>query len=154
MVESHPDDQLPDLRLLSPFPELKEYCEKQDLSSMSKKDHMHTPWLVLLYHAVEEWKRTHEGQPPKTYKEKTALKQILREMNLKTAEGVPEHEDNFEEALRHVNTALQQPRLPSEIKGGPDTRGRGPLSNKQQLSLTTSKGLGNFGSEVRSAAMY
>ena len=117
MVESHPDDQLPDLRLLSPFPELKEYCEKQDLTSMTKKDHMHTPWLVLLYHAVEEWKKTHQGQPPQTYKEKTALKQILRDMNLKTAEGVPEHEDNFEEALRHVNTALQPPRLPSEIRG-------------------------------------
>ena len=84
---------------------------------MTKKDHSHTPWLVLLFHAVEAWKRDHDGQPPKTYKEKTALKQILREMNLKTADGVPEHEDNFEEALRNVNTALQPPQLPSAVKG-------------------------------------
>lgn len=116
VVESHPDDQLPDLRLLSPFPELVDYCSKQDLSSMTKKDHMHTPWLVVLYHAVEEWKRTHDGETPKNYKEKQAFKQILRDMNLKTEEGVPEHEDNFEEALRHVNTALQRPTLPSDIK--------------------------------------
>ena len=76
VVESHPDDQLPDLRLLAPFPELIRYCEKQDLSSMSKKDHSHTPWLVLLYHALEQWKKTHEGQPPKNYKEKTLFKQV------------------------------------------------------------------------------
>lgn len=116
VVESHPDDQLPDLRLLTPFPELVDFCSRQDLSSMTKKDHSHTPWLVLLFHAVEAWKRDHDGQPPKTYKEKTALKQILRDMNLKTPEGVPEHEDNFEEALRNVNTALQPPQLPSAIK--------------------------------------
>ena len=123
-MESHPDDQLPDLRLLSPFPELVDYCSKQDLSSMTKKDHMHTPWLVVLYHAVEEWKRTHDGETPKNYKEKQAFKQILRDMNLKTEEGVPEHEDNFEEALRHVNTALQRPTLPSDIKGGYETGDR------------------------------
>lgn len=116
VVESHPDDQLPDLRLLSPFPELIKYCLKQDLSSMSKKDHSHTPWLVLLYHALEEWKRTHDGQPPKTYKEKTAFKQVLRDMNLKNEDGVPEHEDNFEEALRNVNTSLIPPQVPSNVK--------------------------------------
>jgi len=116
VIESHPDDELPDLRLLSPFPELIHFSQSQDLNSMNKKDHSHTPWLILLYHALEKWKKEHDGKPPNNYREKKEFKEILREMNLKTEEGVPEPEDNFDEALRQVNTALTAPSLPSHVR--------------------------------------
>jgi len=116
VIESHPDNSHPDLRLLTPFPELKDFCDSQDLTSMTKKDHMHTPWLIVLYHALEKWKSTHDNQPPKNYKEKTQFKDLLRSMNLKNEHGVPETEENFDEAIEKVNTALMPPSLPKEVR--------------------------------------
>ena len=56
VVESHPDSAIEDLRLDDPFPSLVAFCDSLDLDSMSKKDHSHTPWLVLIYKCLQEWK--------------------------------------------------------------------------------------------------
>ena len=56
VVESHPDNALSDLRLDDPFPALVDFCDNLDLESMSKKDHSHTPWLVLIYKHLQQWK--------------------------------------------------------------------------------------------------
>ena len=56
VVESHPDSAIEDLRLDDPFPSLVTFCDSLDLDSMSKKDHSHTPWLVLIYKCLQEWK--------------------------------------------------------------------------------------------------
>ncbi|ELT96932.1 hypothetical protein CAPTEDRAFT_19394 [Capitella teleta] len=116
VIESHPDSALDDLRLDSPFPGLSDYCKNLDLEAMSKKDHSHTPWLVILYKFIQDWKRSHNGELPKNYKEKNQLKELIREGIRKSENGVPEQEDNFDEAIRHVNTALTHTKVPSEVQ--------------------------------------
>ena len=56
VVESHPDSSLDDLRLQQPFPALEQYCDSLDLDTMSKKDHSHTPWLIIIYKYLQKWK--------------------------------------------------------------------------------------------------
>ena len=51
---------------------------EQDLESMDKKDHSHTPYLVILYKYLQAWKKEHNGQPPQNYKEKKEFKELVR----------------------------------------------------------------------------
>jgi amyloid beta precursor protein binding protein 1 len=56
VIEAHPDNELPDLRLDLPFDELKAHCSSIDLENMSEVDHSHTPYLVILYKYLEIWR--------------------------------------------------------------------------------------------------
>ena len=49
MIEAHPDNELPDLRLNQPFDELKNFCKSIDMSQLSDAEHAHVPYLVILY---------------------------------------------------------------------------------------------------------
>lgn len=115
IVESHPDDVIPDLRLDVPFEDLITYCDHIDMEKLSKKDHMHTPWLVLIYKYLQQWKQEHEGNGPKNYKEKKEFKELIRSGILKNENGIPENEDNFDEAINRVNTALVPSKVPSDV---------------------------------------
>ncbi|PKU31504.1 nedd8-activating enzyme e1 regulatory subunit [Limosa lapponica baueri] len=48
---------LEDLRLDKPFPELKEHVQSYDLDHMEKKDHSHTPWIVIVAKYREKAKK-------------------------------------------------------------------------------------------------
>ncbi|KAI2662480.1 NEDD8-activating enzyme E1 regulatory subunit [Labeo rohita] len=106
VVESHPDNALEDLRLDQPFTELKHHVESYDLDNMEKKDHSHTPWIIVVAKYLEKWYSEHNSQLPKNYKEKEAFRQLIREGIFKNENGTPEDEENFEEAIKNVNTAL------------------------------------------------
>ncbi|TKS70264.1 NEDD8-activating enzyme E1 regulatory subunit APP-BP1 [Collichthys lucidus] len=106
VIESHPDNALEDLRLDQPFAEFKNHIQSYDLDSMDKKDHSHTPWIIVVAKCLEKWLSEHNCQLPKNYKEKEAFRQLIREGILKKENGVPEDEENFEEAIKNVNTAL------------------------------------------------
>uniref|UniRef100_A0A667X0M2 NEDD8-activating enzyme E1 regulatory subunit n=1 Tax=Myripristis murdjan TaxID=586833 RepID=A0A667X0M2_9TELE len=106
VIESHPDNALEDLRLDQPFAELKSHIQSYDLESMEKKDHSHTPWIIIVAKYLEKWLSEHNSQPPKNYKEKEAFRQLIRQGILKNDNDVPEDEENFEEAVKNVNTAL------------------------------------------------
>ncbi|BFZ12834.1 hypothetical protein BsWGS_15873 [Bradybaena similaris] len=116
VIESHPDNSHEDLRLDRPFPALKVFCDSLDLNSMNKKDHSHTPWLVLLYKYLHEWQKQHSEKWPSTYREKNELKELIRQGIWKNNEGVPEVEENFDEAIKNVNSSLHLTTLPAEIK--------------------------------------
>ncbi|KAL5021823.1 hypothetical protein ScPMuIL_000978 [Solemya velum] len=116
VVESHPDSAHEDLRLDRPFTGLVELCDRINLDNMNKKEHSHIPWLIVLYKYIEEWKRTHNGEAPKNYREKNQLKDLIREGIRKTKEGVPEEEENFMEAIKSVNTALVPTQVPSTVR--------------------------------------
>ncbi|XP_048731637.1 NEDD8-activating enzyme E1 regulatory subunit-like isoform X2 [Ostrea edulis] len=116
VIESHPDNAHEDLRLDRPFPALIKYCDSLHLETMDKKDHSHTPWLVLIYKYLQEWKNQHDGLPPQNYKEKNQLKQMIREGTRKNADGVPEDEENFDEAVKSVNMALVPTKIPSVVE--------------------------------------
>lgn len=116
VIESHPDNVHDDLRLDRPFPGLVQYADSLDLSTMNKKEHSQTPWLIILYKCLEQWRLQHNGSTPSNYKEKTAFKHEIRRGILHNAEGLQEDEENFQEAIQHVNTALLPTQIPSEVQ--------------------------------------
>ncbi|MCJ8747172.1 hypothetical protein PDJAM_G00150410 [Pangasius djambal] len=93
VVESHPDSALEDLRLDTPFSELRNYINSYDLDSMDKKDHSHTPWIIIIAKYLEKWYSEHDFQLPKNYKEKEAFRQLIRDV-------VESHPDSALEDLR------------------------------------------------------
>ncbi|XP_027557760.1 NEDD8-activating enzyme E1 regulatory subunit [Neopelma chrysocephalum] len=116
VVESHPDNTLEDLRLDKPFPELTEHIQSYDLDHMDKKDHSHTPWVVIVAKYLTKWFSEKSEQLPKSYKEKEAFRQLIRQGILKNENGTPEDEENFEEAIKNVNTALNTTEVPRGIQ--------------------------------------
>ncbi|KAK2529913.1 hypothetical protein Q9233_006298 [Columba guinea] len=116
VVESHPDNTLEDLRLDKPFPELREHIQSYDLDHMDKKDHSHTPWIVIVAKYLTKWFNENSDQLPKSYKEKEAFRQLIRQGILKNESGTPEDEENFEEAIKNVNTALNTTEIPRCIE--------------------------------------
>lgn len=116
VIESHPDNALEDLRLDHPFAELNNHIQNYDLDNMEKKDHSHTPWIIIVAKYLEKWFSEHNFQLPKNYKEKEAFRQLIRQGILKNDNGVPEDEENFDEAIKNVNTALNPTKIPSAIE--------------------------------------
>ncbi|EDO44524.1 predicted protein [Nematostella vectensis] len=115
IIESHPDSAFEDLRLDRPFPTLQQYVDSMDLESMSKLDHSHTPYVVILLKYLQRWKEEHDNKPPQNYKEKDAFKKIVRKGILINEHGIPEEEENFDEAIRAVNMALVPTKIPGEV---------------------------------------
>ncbi|XP_073164043.1 NEDD8-activating enzyme E1 regulatory subunit isoform X1 [Lepidochelys kempii] len=116
VVESHPDNALEDLRLDNPFPELREHIQSYDLDHMEKKDHSHTPWIVIVAKYLAKWYNEKSELIPRNYKEKEAFRELIRQGILKNENGIPEDEENFEEAIKNVNTALNVTKIPSCIE--------------------------------------
>jgi len=116
IVKAHPDNTLEDLRLDLPFPELITYCDSMDLSQMDSLEHSHTPFLVILYKALQVWQEQKSQTWPANYKEKCQIKEIVKEFVLKNDDGVPLQEENFEEALANVNNAFATTKIPSAVK--------------------------------------
>ncbi|XP_022100909.1 NEDD8-activating enzyme E1 regulatory subunit-like [Acanthaster planci] len=116
VIESHPDNARDDLRLDCPFPGLVEFADSLDLSQMTKQEHMHTPYLILIYKFLEKWKAEHGSDFPKNYKEKESLRQMIRSGILVNKDGVPEIEENFDEAIKSVNATVLPTRVPSGVQ--------------------------------------
>uniref|UniRef100_A0A8C0EDL1 NEDD8-activating enzyme E1 regulatory subunit n=1 Tax=Bubo bubo TaxID=30461 RepID=A0A8C0EDL1_BUBBB len=96
VVESHPDNTLEDLRLDKPFPELREHIQSYDLDHMDKKNRDSVK---------KTWQMTFFGAEPH-----------LSRGILKNENGTPEDEENFEEAIKNVNTALNTTEIPRCIE--------------------------------------
>ncbi|CAG5097669.1 Similar to Nae1: NEDD8-activating enzyme E1 regulatory subunit (Rattus norvegicus) [Cotesia congregata] len=112
IIESHPDYEMPDLRLDKPFPSLKAYLDSINLDEMDLKDHSHTPYVVILYKCLQEWLSKGNGLP-NSYKEKRQFIQSIRDKMRKDENGDPMEEDNFEEAIKAVNTCIGVTKIPS-----------------------------------------
>lgn len=117
VVDTHPDpNSTQDLRLLEPWPELKAFMRSKtkDLDTLSDHDHGHVPYLLLLLRFLEDWKESHEGNPPKDYKEKKEFKSFVES---KARTNNPEGgEENFDEAAAAVLKSLNEPSLPSGLQ--------------------------------------
>lgn len=116
IIETHPENEQIDLRLDVPFPALADYLDAFNLDHLELKDHGHIPWIVILYKAVQKWQTTNENRWPMSRKEKNEIKEIIQEFRRKDENGIPIEEENFEEALRAVNTALVPTFLPVKIQ--------------------------------------
>lgn len=92
VIETHPDNDFFDLRLEEPFEELKQYC---NATSLSPK----VPWLPIVYQHLQKFKENHDGKIPQNHREKTELREMIRS-------SMTADEENFEEAMKAVNTCF------------------------------------------------
>ncbi|KAF2032706.1 NEDD8-activating enzyme E1 regulatory subunit [Setomelanomma holmii] len=117
IVDTHPSPETTqDLRLLRPWPELLQYAEAKtaNIDSMSAEDHGHIPYVALLLHYLEEWKKDHNGKIPETYKEKTEFRSVVTQAaRTNNPEG---GEENFDEAVAAVLKSLNPPQPSSDVK--------------------------------------
>ncbi|KAK1069078.1 hypothetical protein LTR74_005120 [Friedmanniomyces endolithicus] len=128
IVDTHPDSTATtDLRLLRPWPALSRFAKEKTAGledgKISAPDKAHIPWACLLLHYLEQWKQQHDGKVPKTYKEKSEFRNLVR--------AADRNEENFEEAYAAVLKTLNPPTAPSavrEIFAAPET---------QQLNATS-----------------
>lgn len=114
IIETHPDNEMPDLRLDKPFDTLKEYMNSLSLDKMDLKDYSHTPYVVILYKYLQKWIDEH-GDVPKNYQEKKQLKQIIKNDIRKDEDGNPIEEENFEEAIKAINTSIGKTKVPKNV---------------------------------------
>ncbi|PGH08097.1 hypothetical protein AJ79_06097 [Helicocarpus griseus UAMH5409] len=116
IVETHPDpDSVQDLRLTNPWPELAAAAAKiADLDSLDDHQHGHVPYLLLLLHYLEKWKKEHDGNLPCNYKEKTAFREMVRDGA--RAENSGGGEENFDEAVAAVLKSINPWSLKSNIR--------------------------------------
>lgn len=114
IVDTHPDpDTIQDLRLLSPWPELvAEVIALGDLDRLEDHHHGHVPYILILLYYLDQWKQSHNGKLPDTFKEKTALRALIKAgARTENAEG---GEENFDEAAAAVLKTV----APFSIKSG------------------------------------
>ncbi|KAK8968496.1 NEDD8-activating enzyme E1 regulatory subunit [Platanthera guangdongensis] len=93
VVESKPEHFVDDLRLQSPWPELKEFAKTIDLNEKDPIIHKHTPYVVILIHIAEKWGDTHGGCLPTTRQEKKEFKDLIK------AHMLDIDEENYKEAI-------------------------------------------------------
>lgn len=116
IVEAHPDNELPDLRLDKPFDELVTFSNLINLDELTDAEHSHIPYLIILYKYLQIWKSQNNGQIPKNYKEKLKFKELVKTGIRKTDEDDLKFEENFEEAMKNVNSCISETKIPSEIQ--------------------------------------
>lgn len=86
----------------------------KDLDTLSDHDHGHLPYLLLLLRFLDDWKQSHDGNPPGDYSEKKQFKTFIES---KARTNNPEGgEENFDEAAASVLKSLNKPSLPSGLR--------------------------------------
>lgn len=109
VIETHPDNQIPDLRLDQPFPSLKKYVDSIDLEAMEYKDHAHVPYLVVLYKYLQQWKAEHNGQLPENYKEKEVFRSTIRKGMLTDSQLCVSSTKIFKNVIEHHSSVSSCP---------------------------------------------
>lgn len=117
IVDTHPDPvTTTDLRLLTSWPTLSRFAEQKTkgLEEMTHHDHGHVPYVLLLLYYLEEWKKTHNGQVPQTYKEKIAFREVVTKgARTDSPEGA---EENYDEAVAAVLKSLNPASASSAVR--------------------------------------
>ncbi|KAL5504879.1 hypothetical protein ACEPAH_7542 [Sanghuangporus vaninii] len=108
IIDSHPDTA-PSLRIDKPFPALLEYARSLDFGTMDITDHGHIPYTVILVRALDIWKQSHDGQPPKSSADRAAFKNSILAMKRKL------DEENFDEAFAQAYRAWTETKVPFDI---------------------------------------
>ncbi|XP_043258449.1 NEDD8-activating enzyme E1 regulatory subunit isoform X1 [Colletes gigas] len=115
VIETHPDNETPDLRLDKPFETLKTHLDSINLDEISFKDYPHIPYLVILYKFLQNWMVDHQ-ELPKTYKEKNEFKKLIKEGMQRNENDATNSEENLAEAMRAVNTCITHSEIPESVR--------------------------------------
>ena len=94
------DRPIYDLRIVSPWPELKECFDSFDFQALSKDEmsHKHVPFVVILHKVSEVYKEKY-GKLPSTFDEKKELKSIINSLAVFNKYVGDTTEENFAEAI-------------------------------------------------------
>ena len=57
IIEAHPDDTIPDLRLDQPLSTFADYCNAVDWNSLTRDEHLHLPSLIILFKTLQLWQK-------------------------------------------------------------------------------------------------
>lgn len=137
IVDTHPEESATtDLRLLSPWPELKSFATDltKNIDTMDNHEHGHIPYVVILLHFLEKWKEVH-GDYPRKYAEKTEFRKLVAAAaRTDTPEG---GEENFDEAVAAVIKTIVSPSVPSSLKEVFDYVHDDPVSSPHGLMRAT-----------------
>jgi amyloid beta precursor protein binding protein 1 len=134
IIESKPDNSIPDMRLASiatpssshTFPELLEFVQSIDLSKLENHIHGHVPFVIILFKAMEKWLNGTDidtdttattatsgkkQQPPKTFSEKQEFKKMIQSMSRNY-----HMELNFQEAVDNASLVYTTLDIPCEVE--------------------------------------
>jgi amyloid beta precursor protein binding protein 1 len=113
VIESHPEHPFPDIRVLYPPAALRQLVDAQyaDLGALSNNAFAHTPWALLLIKAVDQWKAANNGALPTAYKQKKEIRSIVEGYRRPGVQA----DQNVDEALSAINTALNTPKPSSSV---------------------------------------
>lgn len=114
VIETHPDNENPDLRLETPWPALREHLDKINVESLDKKERSHVPALTILYYYLEKYKLSHNGKLPDTRQEREELRDMIRTGGKDDDQVILG--ENFDEAVHYVNTCIGQCKVPSRVR--------------------------------------
>lgn len=116
VVEAHPDNEAPDLRLDQPWPALRTHLDKVDVSNLGTKERSHVPALTILYFYMQKYKQLHGSSLPKTRSEKDELRDMIRSSTPPDGDASGALEENYEQAVRLVNVCINCSGVPSQIQ--------------------------------------
>jgi len=110
VVETKPDNELGDLRLTDPFPELRKYADSINMESLDQVQHGHVPYVIILIQAIDAFRKASGKQLPTTSDEKKQVKDIITKMRRR------DEEVNFQEALDNAYKAWMPYSIPDAVK--------------------------------------
>lgn len=144
VVESHPDNQNPDLRLDQPFLGLREHVDSIQLNSLELKEHAHIPYVVLLLKFLDKWKVEKNSSLPKDRNDKEQFREMIRQGRMVDEHGNVENEENFEEAIKSVNSSIQPTCIPSSVREILDNESCVNLTSKSKPFWIMAKAIRDF----------
>jgi amyloid beta precursor protein binding protein 1 len=137
VIEAHPDDTIPDIRLDRPLKSFINYCDSIDFNSLTREEHLHLPSLVILFKTLQKWqKQTNRTDLPRIRKEKDEFKEILQQLAHHSAYDINDSNkslENFEEAKRTIPSRLVQTTISSTINDLFQDRSCLELSNQSHI---------------------
>ena len=116
IIESHPDNYHEDLRLDCPFPALQNHVDSINLDTLDDTQHGNVPFLIILSKYLQSWKNSHGGSIPVSYREKREFKEIIKAGIRLNEDGVTIDEENFDEAIKNVNSTILTTCIPSAVQ--------------------------------------
>ncbi|KAM7303617.1 NEDD8-activating enzyme E1 regulatory subunit [Ixodes scapularis] len=136
VVETHPDNALDDLRLDRPFPALRALVDATRMETLGDRDHSHTPYVVLLLKALDQWQALNGDRLPTTSAEKEELRTLIKRGVRVAENGAVDGEENFEEAVRAVNKSLCPTRGHSTCEEGRPFFGKASEAGRVPWAVT------------------
>jgi len=121
------ENEVKDLRISDPFPELQKFCDSHVFEKMDFKTHSHSPYIVILIKTLDLFKKKINKNGPSTEEEQEIFSQMIKQeeknaldrrdlwLKEKAEKGGDEekdefqlqlntqkNEENFQDAINHI----------------------------------------------------